>query len=125
MRVRCAAGVAGYAWVAILHLWLGFSFKTTLMLANITSAAWLLIYYAVLPPPKPEAISQLHSLTSSRSSGMACRPLDQHVAGASLEADAQQMSESGEGSLRPRLGADADTHMVMLAACGLGFDLQL
>ncbi|KAA6416471.1 MAG: golgi integral membrane protein [Trebouxia sp. A1-2] len=58
------AGVAGYTWVAVLHLWLGFTFRTTLLLANVTSVAWLFIYHKVLPPPNLEAISQLHTLTS-------------------------------------------------------------
>lgn len=126
-RASCIAGVAGYTWVAILHLWLTFSFKTTLMLANITSVAWLVIYYTVLPPPKAEAASQLHSLTSSRSRSMAYPPHDQHVVGASIEADAQEVSESGEHSPRPRPGADADANVqtVLLAACRLDFDLQL
>ena len=63
-----SAGVAGYTWVAGLHLWLGFSFRTTLLLANITPVAWLYIYHAVLPPPKLEAVSQLHKLTSRSTS---------------------------------------------------------
>ena len=63
------AGVAGYTWVAVFHLWCGLSFRTTLLLANITSVAWLFIYNAVLPPPKLEAVSQLSTL-SSRSNSM-------------------------------------------------------
>lgn len=35
-----------------------------LLLANVTSVAWLFIYHKVLPPPNLEAVSQLHTLTS-------------------------------------------------------------
>ena len=45
------AGVAGYTWVAVMHVLLGFSFKTTLNIANLTSIAWLLCYYFLLKPP--------------------------------------------------------------------------
>ena len=68
---RCLAGVAGYTWVAILHVWLGLTFKTTLVLANITSVAWLCIYHGVLPAPKAQAVSQLHTLSSRNSSASA------------------------------------------------------
>ena len=43
-------GVAGYTWVAVMHTILGFSFPTTLMIANSTSVAWLLCYYMLLKP---------------------------------------------------------------------------
>ncbi|KAK9806280.1 hypothetical protein WJX72_008416 [[Myrmecia] bisecta] len=36
------AGVAGYTWVAALHMLLGLSFAATLLLANLTSLMWLL-----------------------------------------------------------------------------------
>lgn len=64
----CNAGVAGYTWVAVLHVWLGLSFKSTLLLANLTSVSWLCIYHGVLPTPKPQAVSQLHVLSSRGSS---------------------------------------------------------
>ena len=56
------AGVAGYTWVAIIHVLLGFSFKTTLNIANLTSVAWLLCYYFLLKPlvRAPE----MHSIAS-------------------------------------------------------------
>lgn len=44
------AGVAGYTWVGVLHVLLGFSFKVTLLAANATSVAWILAYYLLLPP---------------------------------------------------------------------------
>ena len=56
------AGVAGYTWVAIMHVLLGFSFKTTLNVANVTSIAWLLCYYFLLKPPV-RALG-LHSIVS-------------------------------------------------------------
>lgn len=85
----CVTGVAGYTWVAVLHLWWGFSFRTTLMLANITSVAWLFIYHAVLPPRKLEAVSQLHTLTS-RSSSVTSLPNSARDASDGIEAAALQ-----------------------------------
>lgn len=38
------AGIAGYAWMVIMHSWLGLSFKTTLLSANIMPIAWLRIF---------------------------------------------------------------------------------
>lgn len=61
------AGVAGYTWVALLHVWLGLTFKTTLMLANIISISWLYVYHRVLPSPRAEAVSQLHAIGSGAS----------------------------------------------------------
>ena len=43
-------GVAGYTWVGILHILLGFSFKTTLLIANTTALGWLAVYYILLQP---------------------------------------------------------------------------
>jgi hypothetical protein len=45
-----SAGVAGYAWVAILHNWLGLSFSSTLLLANLLVGLWLATYLCLLPP---------------------------------------------------------------------------
>ena len=42
--------MAGYTWVGVMHTILGFSFATTLMIANATSIAWLLCYYLLLKP---------------------------------------------------------------------------
>ncbi|KAK9918138.1 hypothetical protein WJX75_001533 [Coccomyxa subellipsoidea] len=44
------AGVAGYTWVGILHVLLGFSFKKTLLIANTTALGWLAVYYILLQP---------------------------------------------------------------------------
>jgi hypothetical protein len=35
------AGVAGYAWVTVLHLWLGLRFDHVLLAANASAIAWL------------------------------------------------------------------------------------
>ena len=43
-------GVAGYTWVGVLHILLGFSFKTTLLIANATALGWLAVYYILLQP---------------------------------------------------------------------------
>ena len=37
--------------MAILHAWLGLSFTTTLLAANVTSALWLACYLGLLPAP--------------------------------------------------------------------------
>lgn len=66
----CCAGVAGYSYVAVLHVGLGLTFKTTLLLANTTSIAWLCIYYGVLPRPEAQAVSQLHTLSSRDSDAL-------------------------------------------------------
>jgi battenin len=47
------AGIAGYAWVVVLHRWLGCSFRATLLLANIVPLAWLRICYALLEEQQP------------------------------------------------------------------------
>ncbi|PSC75581.1 battenin [Micractinium conductrix] len=46
------AGVFGYAWVALLHMLGGLSFRATLLLANVTTAAWLAVYHLLLDPPE-------------------------------------------------------------------------
>lgn len=110
------AGVAGYTWVAVLHLWWGASFRTTLMLANITSVAWLFIYHAVLPPRKQEAVSQLHTLVSSRSNGTADLPADQGVASDGMEAEADKSSGSQEHQPISRPDAGSELSKVQLQA---------
>ena len=105
------AGVAGYTWVAILHLWWGLSFRTTLMLANITSVAWLFIYHAVLPPRKSEAVSQLHTL-SSRSSSVTSLPVDQAHAGDESEAAAEPSLDLPDHQALSQSNADAEITMV-------------
>ncbi|KAG2766375.1 hypothetical protein PC129_g14846 [Phytophthora cactorum] len=46
------AGVGGYAWVAVLHLWGGFSFQTTLELASIFPVLYVLVFLFVLDRSK-------------------------------------------------------------------------
>ncbi|KAK2078042.1 hypothetical protein QBZ16_003910 [Prototheca wickerhamii] len=45
------AGIAGYAWVAALHMWAGLSFRATLLLANSLAIGWLATYFLLLPRP--------------------------------------------------------------------------
>ena len=45
------AGVFGYMWVAVLHVMLGFSFKTTLLLALVLPMCWILVYFVLLESP--------------------------------------------------------------------------
>ena len=49
------AGVFGYAWVTVLHLWLGVTFKATLLAANGFTAAWLSVYNLLLQRPRRDA----------------------------------------------------------------------
>lgn len=41
-------GIAGYAWVVLLHLVLKLSFPATLLLALVLPVAWLCVYHLVL-----------------------------------------------------------------------------
>ena len=45
-------GVFGYTWVVVLHILAKLSFKTTLLLANISSVAWLAVYFLMLESPE-------------------------------------------------------------------------
>ena len=47
-----SAGVFGYSWVVALHILASLSFQTTLLLANISSLAWLAVYFLVLQSPE-------------------------------------------------------------------------
>lgn len=42
------SGVAGYAWIALLHDVAGLSFKATLLLANVLVATWLIVTGALI-----------------------------------------------------------------------------
>lgn len=84
------------------------------MLANVTSVAWLFIYHAVLPPRKQEAVSQLHTLVSSRSSGTADLPADQGVASNGMEAEADKPSGSQEHQPISRPDAGSELSKVQL-----------
>lgn len=106
--------MAGYTWVAVLHLWLGFSFRTTLLLANVTPVAWLFIYHAVLPPPSLEAVSQLQTLTSR---GNSASEIPEHGLMSSLDTEvtdgAPLALEAGqEKSTPPQRHAEADVSLV-------------
>ncbi|ETP54705.1 hypothetical protein F442_00654 [Phytophthora nicotianae P10297] len=46
------AGVGGYAWVAVLHLWGGLSFQTTLELASIFPVLYVVVFLFVLDRSK-------------------------------------------------------------------------
>lgn len=50
------AGVAGYAWVAALHVWAGLSFRTTLLAGNVLAGAWLATFFLLLRPPPPRPV---------------------------------------------------------------------
>jgi battenin len=44
------AGVAGYAWVVLLSRGLGWSLRTTVLLALVLPAAWLAVFFSLLAP---------------------------------------------------------------------------
>ncbi|KAF4031225.1 CLN3 protein [Phytophthora infestans] len=46
------AGVGGYAWVAILHIWGGLSFQTTLELASVFPVLYLVVFLFLLDTSK-------------------------------------------------------------------------
>ncbi|KAJ8518853.1 hypothetical protein ON010_g18154 [Phytophthora cinnamomi] len=46
------AGVGGYAWVAVLHLWGGLSFQATLELASVFPVLYVLVFLFVLDRSK-------------------------------------------------------------------------
>ncbi|KAE9021513.1 hypothetical protein PR003_g12940 [Phytophthora rubi] len=46
------AGVGGYVWVAVLHLWGGLSFQTTLELASVFPVLYVLVFLLVLDRSK-------------------------------------------------------------------------
>lgn len=62
-----AAGVFGYSWVGLLHIVMGLSFKETLLLANMSSIAWLAVYHFLLQSPEKLAPSRQLLRTSSES----------------------------------------------------------
>eukprot|EP00614_Pseudopedinella_elastica_P018764 CAMPEP_0172650154 /NCGR_PEP_ID=MMETSP1068-20121228/242151_1 /TAXON_ID=35684 /ORGANISM="Pseudopedinella elastica, Strain CCMP716" /LENGTH=686 /DNA_ID=CAMNT_0013464517 /DNA_START=119 /DNA_END=2179 /DNA_ORIENTATION=+ len=49
------AGVFGYAWVTLLHLWLGLSFRATVLAALLLVACWVGVFFRMLPPPPEPA----------------------------------------------------------------------
>lgn len=68
------AGVAGYAWVAILHIWGGLSFQTTLELACIFPVLYVLVFLFVLDRshlPSARACNYLPIPESSQDAGVA------------------------------------------------------
>lgn len=45
------AGVFGYAWVAVFHVMLAWSLRSTLLTAHVIVVAWLLSFFLLLEPP--------------------------------------------------------------------------
>lgn len=60
------AGVFGYAWVAVLRVIGRWTLKETLLAANITVAAWLLVFYILLEPPEARMV-QIQALVDQDS----------------------------------------------------------
>ncbi|CAL8471388.1 g10930 [Coccomyxa elongata] len=74
------AGVAGYTWVGVLHILLGFTFRTTLLIANATAVGWLVVYYMLLQP-QTRAKRRVEGVVSleARSSSEQLQALEQDV----------------------------------------------
>jgi len=47
------AGVFGYGWITVLHVWVGLSFCATILLAWSLVIAWLVVFFYLLPAPPP------------------------------------------------------------------------
>ena len=45
------AGVFGYAWLNVLHVWIGLSFAVTILSALVLTIVWLYTFFRLLPPP--------------------------------------------------------------------------
>lgn len=56
---RVATGIGGYAWVAVLHYWLGLSYTATLLLANMMPIIWLAVFHLVLQRVEPSTSSKV------------------------------------------------------------------
>ena len=63
------AGVFGYSWVGVLHVLMGLSFRRTLLLANLSSLAWLGVYYLLLESPEQKSAAS-KSLSRTTSDGL-------------------------------------------------------
>ena len=47
------AGVFGYGWMTVLHVWAGMSFRATILLAWSLVIGWLGVFFYLLPAPPP------------------------------------------------------------------------
>lgn len=91
------AGVGGYTWVAMLHVWLGLSFRCTLLAANVTVGAWLATYFWLLERPEGRA-KQVKALVKA----------DEHL----VEDAAMAMGSAGSG--RVAYHSDTDDEAIDL-----------
>lgn len=46
----------GYAWVAVLHVYLQLSYTTTLLVATVLPGLWLAVFHALMRLSRPAAI---------------------------------------------------------------------
>jgi len=60
------AGVFGYAWVTVLHVWIGMSFCATILLAWSLVIGWLGVFFFLLPAPPPLSESSVNSTNTKR-----------------------------------------------------------
>eukprot|EP00775_Hariotina_reticulata_P008201 gene8201-8392_t len=64
------SGIFGYAWVAALHYWVGYSFKVTLLLANVLPGLWLAVFHLMLSHHGAANVS----LSVDAEGGWCCQP---------------------------------------------------
>ena len=94
------AGVAGYLWVAALHTAGGWDFRSTLLAANATVAAWLFAYFALLERPETRT-RQVRELMSADEQLVVATM-------AALDTDADEEAEDdARALLPPRRSGDA------------------
>lgn len=99
------AGIFGYAWVFFLKFMLGFSFRATLMAANLLGLIFLYAYFVLLTAPHSYIGSreqQAHGGTGAVGAGAADPPIPSSRPSSSLNAN----SSSGHAPLHSSTGGD-------------------
>jgi len=74
------AGVFGYAWVATMHLLLGFTFEITLLSALVLPVSWIAVFFVLLESPdgRKKQLDDLFSKDSSLANS-AMHALDENI----------------------------------------------
>lgn len=84
------AGVFGYGWITVLHVWVGLSFCATILLAWSLVIAWLVVFFYLLPAPPP---------FSSTSGGLTSKKQGVAVADLTMESPLSPELESPESGI--------------------------
>ncbi|KAL3665518.1 hypothetical protein V7S43_009553 [Phytophthora oleae] len=103
------AGVGGYAWVAIFHIWGGFSFQTTLELASIFPVLYVLVFLFVLDRsklPPARTCNYMPIPDSSQDTGVAVAVMTVDDSNNKLLLKKKEMEmEKGEEQLKAEMDA--------------------